>query len=125
MGYFGSNSKQHAADLERDRNTHSLAKATNQQTLDDRDAKSSSLETGAHEGVLNEDTGSDSKKNEHIRASGENRRGVDHTIDPDAGLSDAERHARVSCIHFHADTEQRVHALQFMRSAQRLRNSRQ
>lgn len=96
MGYFGRNSKQHAADLERDRNMHARAQ---QQALDDKQRvdKDSSLEAGAHDGHLNEDTGSEMKNvNEHEAAAAENRRGVDHTIDPDAGLSDAERHARVS-----------------------------
>lgn len=101
MGYFGSNSKQHAADLQRDKEAHERAQANrdrqHQQTLGDRDSKSSELETGAKDGVLNEDSSSD--KDAHARAAGENRKGVDYTIDPDAGLSDAERHARVRLTH--------------------------
>ena len=101
MGYFGSNSKQHAADLQRDKEAHERARANrdaqHQQTLGDRDSKSSELETGAKDGHLNEDANSD--KEAHERAAHENRKGVDYTIDPDVGLSDAERHARVSPSH--------------------------
>ena len=110
MGYFGRNSKQHAADLERDKAMH---ERTRQEALADQarnnrhnhndqarlDDKHSSLEAGAHDGHLNEDTGSereaDREAKMHEEAQAENRRGVDFTIDPDAGLSEGERHARV------------------------------
>ena len=106
MGYFGRNSKQHAADLDRDREMH---ERTRQEALVDQARnnrhnehydKHSSLEAGAHDGHLNEDTGSDTWRDRetkmHEEAQAENRRGVDFTIDPDAGLSEGERHARVS-----------------------------
>ena len=97
MGYFGRNSKQHAADLQRDKEAQERAQVNRgaqlQQSLADRDYKSSELETGAKDGVLHEDAGSD--KDAHAAAANENRKGVDYTIDPDVGLSDAERHARV------------------------------
>lgn len=102
MGYFGRNSKQHAADLQRDKEAQERARANrdaqHQQTLAERDSKSSELETGAKDGHLNEDASSD--KEAHERAAHENRKGVDYTIDPDVGLSDAERHARVSPSHY-------------------------
>lgn len=101
MGYFGSNSKQHAVDLQRDKEAHERAQANreaqHQQALAEHDSKSSELETGAKDGVLNEDASSD--KNAHVAAALENRKGVDYTIDPDVGLSDAERHARVGPPH--------------------------